>query len=100
MLRVRVDADHDGVRPHASALGSNLVVRHGDRARSVVDAGAGRDRGTRERAHVPDRVQLAVVLVDRRSVLRREPDAHAFLLQALGAFAHLRPFLVVAGDLS
>src|SRR5205823_1274754 len=73
---------------------------HSGRLGSVVDPGAARDRRAGESAHISHRMELAVLLVDCRALLRDEADADTFLLQPVRALANLRPFLVVAGDLS
>src|SRR5439155_9142616 len=76
VLRVRVDADDNGARPDASALDADFALRHRDRARPVVDAGAGRDRRAGKGPHVAHRMELAVVLIDGGALLWHDEDAH------------------------
>ena len=99
MLRVGVDADDNGARPDASALDADFALRHRDRGRPVVDAGAGRDRRAGKGPHVAHRMELAVVLIDGGALLRHEEDAHRFLPETISALAHVGPLLVIPGDL-
>src|SRR5207302_9617161 len=64
-----------------------------------MNARAGGDRRAGELAYIAHRMQLAVVLVDRRALAAYHSHPHVLSSEALGAGLDLVPLFIVARDL-
>ena len=99
MGRVRVRAHHHRPRSDPAAAGRDLRGSHREGTCTFVEARTRVDRCACKAADVADRVKFAVVLIDRRTLGRHDPDAHALARQTRRSVAHLRPLDLVTRSL-